>query len=443
MHAPSKAGVTTHTDEPEMQRTARLLCVAMLLPVVYGAPARGQELPGVRPETVGLSGARLSQIDTVMQRMVDSSRAAGISVLVLRDGKVVKSAVYGWSDRESGRTLQPNALFRIASQTKAVTSVAAMMLIEEGKLQLTDPVQRFVPSFARKMVSTDSGDVPARRPVTIRDLLTHSAGLSYGTDARVRARYEAAGLGPAAGQGWYFADKTEPICTTVEKLGALPLVAQPGERFVYGYGTDVLGCVIERVSGVALDVFFRERIFAKLRMHDTYFYVPSAQAGRLATVYSASAGGLQRAPEGALGQGAYVNGPRTSFAGGAGLVASIQDYARFLQMLLNRGELEGVRLLAPHTVALMTADHLGPAYAVPGYGFGLGFQVLESPPLAGRYGAAGGYGWGGAYATSYWVDPAERLVILIMTQTLPSGGLDAADRLRTIVYSSILDAATR
>jgi CubicO group peptidase (beta-lactamase class C family) len=170
---------------------------------------------------------------------------------------------------------------------------------------------------------------------------------------------------------------------------------------------------------VPLDVFFRERIFKPLNRQDTWFYVPSAQAARLATVYGASAAGLQRAPEGAIGQGAYVDGPRKSFAGGAGLVSSIADYARFLQMLLNRGELDGVRLLAPHTVALMTADHLGATYTVPGNGFGLGFQVLESPPLAGRYGAPGAYGWGGAYATSYWVDPAERLVGLIMTQTLP------------------------
>ncbi len=425
------------------QRMARLITQSILLTLITASSAGGQGLPRVQPEEVGMSSARLSFVDSVMQRLVNSSRAAGISVLVLRDGKVVKSAVYGWSDREQRRPMQHNTLFRIASQTKAITSVAAMMLVEEGKLQLNDPVQRFVPSFARMRVATDTGDVPARRAVTIRDLLTHAAGLSYGTDASVRTRYEAEGLGPAAGQGWYFADKTEPICTTIDRLGTLPMVSQPGERFVYGYGTDVLGCVIERVAGVPLDVFFRERIFSKLKMHDTYFYVPADQASRVSVVYGASAAGLQRAASGAVGQGAYVDGPRISFSGGAGLVSAIEDYARFLQMLLNGGELDGARLLAPLTVSLMTADHLGSAYAVPGFGFGLGFQVLESPSLAGRHGAPGGFGWGGAYATSYWVDPAERLVMLIMTQTLPSGGLDAADRLRTIVYSSIIESTAK
>jgi len=423
------------------QRARRHIRQAILLTLVAASSAVGQELPRAQPEALGMSSARLAHIDSVMQRLVDSSRVAGVSVLVLRDGKVVKSGVYGWSDREARRPMQGDALFRIASQTKAITSVAVMMLVEEGKLQLGDPVDRFVPSFAHMKVATDTGDVPRRRAIYIGDLLTHSAGLSYGTDARVRARYEAAGLGPAAGRGWYFADKAEPICTTIDRLGTLPLVAQPGERFVYGYSTDVLGCVIERVSGMPLDVFFRERIFKQLNMEDSYFYVPTAQASRLAAVYSASATGLQRAPNNAVGQGAYVLGPRASFAGGAGLVSSIQDYARFLQMLLNGGELNGTRLLAPHTVALMTADHLGSVYSVPGNRFGLGFEVLESPALADRYGAPGAFGWGGAYATSYWVDPAERLVALIMTQTLPSGGLDAADRFRTIVYSSILEAS--
>jgi len=422
-------------------RAIRFIPQALLITFVTGSHAFGQALPRAQPEALGMSSSRLAHIDSVMQGLVDSSRVAGVAVLVLRDGKVVKSGVYGWSDREARRPMQPDALFRIASQTKAITSVAVMMLVEEGKLQLGDPVDRLVPSFAHMKVATDTGDVPRRRAISIGDLLTHSAGLSYGTDARVRARYEAAGLGPAAGRGWYFADKAEPICTTIDRLGTLPLVAQPGERFVYGYSTDVLGCVIERVSGIPLDVFFRERIFKKLNMEDSYFYVPTAQASRLAAVYSASATGLQRAPNGAIGQGAYVDGPRVSFAGGAGLVSSIQDYARFLQMLLNGGELNGTRLLAPHTVALMTADHLGPVYTVPGNSFGLGFEVLESPALAGQYGASGAYGWGGAYATSYWVDPAERLVALIMTQTLPSGGLDAADRFRTIVYSSILESA--
>jgi CubicO group peptidase (beta-lactamase class C family) len=426
-----------------LNRIVNGIALAAALAVAMPTPAPGQGLPRAEPEAAGMSGARLARIDTVMQIAVDSARAAGIAVLLLRDGQVVKSGSYGWADLEARRPLRTDALFRIASQTKAVTSVAVMMLVEEGKLRLSDPVQRWMPTFAGMTVVSGDGSTPARRPITIRDLLTHSAGLSYGTEPSVRQAYAAAGLGPAAGHGWYFADKDEPICTTLDRLGTLPLVAHPGERFVYGYGTDVLGCVVERVSGRALDEFFRERIFRPLRMNDTHFFLPPAEPSRLVAVYAAGSGGLRRADEGATGQGAYVDGPRASFSGGAGLVSSIEDYARFLQMLLNGGELEGARILAPHTIVLMTTDHLGALYTSPGLGFGLGFEVLEDPGHAGRYGAPGAYGWGGAYATTYWVDPEERLVALIMTQTLPSGGLDAADRFRTLVYSALLQPALR
>jgi CubicO group peptidase (beta-lactamase class C family) len=418
----------------------RLVMAGLLAALLASAapPLPGQGFPAVEPEAVGMSEQRLARIDSVMQALVDSARVAGVSVLVLRDGRAVKSSTYGWADREAGRPLEGDALFRIASQTKAVTSVAIMMLVEEGRLKLTDPVHRWVPSFETATVASEGGRVPVRRAVTIRDLLTHSAGLSYGTDATVRAEYQAAGLGPAAGYGWYFADKDEPICASMDRLGTLPLVAQPGERYVYGYATDLLGCVVERVSGQSLDDFFQQRIFRPLGMRSTFFFVPPAERGRLTTVYSAGAGGLQRAAEGAMGQGAYADGPGASFSGGAGLVSTIGDYGRFLQMLLNGGELDGARILSPHTVANMTGDHLGPVYGQPGLGFGLGFQVLQDPPLAARFGAVGAFGWGGAYTTTYWADPAERLVALIMTQTLPSGGLDAADRFRTLVYSAIV-----
>ncbi|MEX1182046.1 MAG: serine hydrolase domain-containing protein [Gemmatimonadota bacterium] len=417
------------------------LAVALVLAAT--ASAFGQDPSRSRPEAAAMSSARLARMDTVMQAFVDSSRTAGIAILLLRDGRVVKSGAWGWADVEARRPLEMSSLFRIASQTKAVTSVAAMMLVEEGSLRLADPVHRWVPAFAEVMVASDSGSTPARRPITIRDLLTHTSGLSYGTESDVRQIYEAAGLGPAAGHGWYFADKDEPICTTMDRLGTLPLVAQPGERFVYGYSTDLLGCVIERVSGRTLDEFFRDRIFRPLRMNDTWFFVPAAQRPRLSVVYAAGRQGLQRAPEGATGQGAYVDGPRASYSGGAGLVSTIGDYARFLQMLLNGGELDGARILSPNSVSLMTADHLGATYTQPGLGFGLGFQIVEDPALAGRHGAPGAYGWGGAYATTYWVDPAERLVALIMTQTLPSGGLDVADRFRALVYSAITEPAGR
>jgi CubicO group peptidase (beta-lactamase class C family) len=415
-------------------------CVAATVIATTAQPAGALQLPRSTPEAAGMSGARLARIDTVMQMYVDSARAAGIAVLVLRGGGVVKSGVYGWADREAARPLTEDALFRIASQTKAVTSVAAMMLVEEGRLRLADPVARWLPAFGQASVAGDAAPAALRRPITIRDLLTHAAGISYGTGAAIRAQYGAAGLGPAAGAGWYLADKDEPVCTTMDRLGTLPMAAQPGDRFVYGYATDVLGCVIERVSGQTLDAFFHTRIFEPLGMRNSWFFAPAADRDRLTVVYAAAPGRLERAPDGPLGQGAYTDGPRRNFSGGAGLISTIGDYARFLQMLLNGGTLDGVRLLAPASVALMTANHLGPVYDAPGLGFGFGFEVLTEPGRAGRFGSAGSYGWGGAYATSYWVDPAEQLVALIMTQTLPSGGLDAADRFRTLVYAAITGA---
>src|SRR5205085_530604 len=243
-----------------------------------------------------------------------------------------------WLDKESGRRMTPDALFRIASQTKALTTVAILSLVEQGSLAVGDPVSRYIPAFAHTTVATksDTGLVtkPAMRPITIRDLLTHTAGISYGTDGLVASLYAAKGLGPAAGWGWYTADKDEPICSTIERLGTLPFVAQPGERWVYGYNTDILGCVAERVSGMPLDQLIRTRITGPLKMNDTYFFVPRSANGRLATVYmSDSSNHAQRAPDGPRGQGNYVDGPRKSFAGGGG---SVQLGRGVRQRLLRR-----------------------------------------------------------------------------------------------------------
>lgn len=419
--------------------TLRFVALCTLV-VATRAPAQG--LPSESPERLGFSAARLARIDSVMQQYVDQGRVVGVVTLVARHGRLAHAGTYGWADREAGRRMTADALFRIASQSKAVTSVAAMVLVEEGRLRLADPVARVIPSFAGATVAiaTDTGRarVPVRRPITIRDLLTHTAGISYGTDSLVQDLYRAVGLGPAAGYGWYFADKTEPVCDDVDRLGTLPFVAQPGERFVYGYGTDVLGCIVERVSGRNLADFLESRIFRPLGMKDTRFFVRAEDRGRLTAVYAASDSGLARAPEGARGQGAYVDGPRANYSGGAGLVSTAGDYLRFLEMLLEGGALDGTRVLGPKTVALMTTDHLGATYGNAGYGFGLGFQVLLDPGRAGQYGAPGQYGWGGAYATNYWVDPAEDLVAVFMVQLLPSSGFDLADRFHALVYQAIV-----
>lgn len=412
--------------------------------LVAAASLAAQGLPAGRAGRSGFSDARLARIDTVMQQFNEQNRVPGIVTLVARHGGVVQSGAYGFADREAGRRMAADALFRIASMSKAITSVGVMMLVEEGKLRLFDPVSKFLPSFADATVlRLDSGRAvrrPVARAITIRDLLTHTAGISYGTDSLVADLYRAAGLGPAAGYGWYFADKTEPICASMDRLGTLPFVAQPGERFVYGYSTDILGCVIERVSGQPLDAFLDARVFRPLRMADTYFYVPETQRARLTAVYGATPnGGYERAAEGPRGQGAYVDGPRAGFSGGAGLVSTAGDYLRFLQMLLNGGTLGGARILGPRSVALMTMDHVGSVYNTPGSGFGLGFQVLLDPGRAGQYGSPGAYRWGGAYGTNFWIDPGEDLVAVVFYQVIPAGNLDVYDRFRTLVYQAIVD----
>src|SRR2546423_11294075 len=267
------------------------------------------------------AAARRARIDRFMQQYVDSGQIAGAVGLVLEDGRVVYRRAVGWLDRESRRPMTADALFRIASQTKALTTVAILSLVEEGKLAVGDPVSRYIPAFAHTTVATkgDTGVVtkPAARPITIRDLLTHTAGISYGTDALIAPLYAAKGLGPAAGWGWDTADKDEPNCPTMEGLPPLPFIAQPGERWVYGYNTDILGCVAERVSGMSLAELIGNRITGPLKMNDTYFFVPPSANGRLAAVYlSDSTDHAQRAPDGPRGHGNYVDGPRKSFSGG-------------------------------------------------------------------------------------------------------------------------------
>ena len=430
-------------------RLIRLTALAALVALTTSVAVAAQAPTTRRTSAprLGFAADRLARIDSFLQGYVDRGEIAGAVALVLRDGETVYERAVGWADKEANRRMRPDAIFRIASQTKALTSVAIMSLVEEGKIGLNDPVSRYIPAYERTQVATrsDTGRaiVPARRRITIRDLLTHIAGISYGTDSLVAPLYAAQGLGPAAGYGWYTADKDEPICQSMERLATLPFVAQPGERFVYGYSTDILGCVVERVSGMPLDRFIATRITGPLRMTDTHFFLPPEKRSRLAAVYATRAGGrFERAPDGARGQGHYVDGPRRSFSGGAGLLSTARDYARFLEMLLNGGTLDGVRILAPKTVALMTADQIGTAYAAPGMGFGLGFQVVEQPGADGRVQSVGTFGWGGAYGSSYEVDPVERLVLVFMIQQLPNHPNISA-RFPMVVYQALVESRAR
>ena len=400
-------------------------------------------VPAQSKAKLNLAADRLARIDRLLQQYVDKGQIAGAVALVLRDGKPAYEHAFGWADKEAGRKMTTDTLFRIASQTKAITSTAVMALVEEGKIGLDEPVGHFIPTFTKTSVAVkeDAGTfkiVPARRPITIRHLLTHTAGISYGTDAYISDMYAAKGLGPSAGNGWYTADKEEPICETMERLGTLPFVAQPGEAFVYGYNTDILGCVVEKASGMPLDEFIRTRITGPLSLKDTRFYIPQNEAQRLAAVYaSGSDGKAVRSAEGSKGQGHYVNGPHKSFAGGAGLTSTAHDYARFLEMIRNGGTLDGIRILGSRTVELMTTNQSGSLHSTTGLGFGLGFETVD------RYGASGmagvgAFGWGGAYGTTYQVDRESGLVVMLMIQLMPNG-TDIQPKYSTAVYQALVN----
>ncbi len=425
-------------------RAAAWLAIGLLISVSFNLRA-DDEAARSGASSTGFAPERLDKIPSMLQRYVDDGSIAGVVTLVMHNGEVVHQAAIGWADKEARKPMRVDTLFRVASQTKALTSVAVLQLAEEGKLSLTQPVSTIIPSFAKTSVAvtSDAGTriLPAKRQITIRDLLTHTAGISYGTQASIAAQYEATGLGSAAGAGWYFADKNEPVCDSMERLGTLPFMAQPGEAFVYGYNTDVLGCIVERVSGQSLDQYFKSRIIDPLGMTDTFFYVPDDKRDRLASVYASVNGKANRAPEGAKGQGHYVEGPRRGFSGGAGLVSTARDYARFLEMIRRDGEIDGKRLLSPRSVALMRTNQVGQLHSPDGLGFGYGFQTVE------RYGAngmetPGSFGWGGAYGSLYRVDPKEGLVTVLMMQLMPNQS-DVRERFMFMLYQALLDPATR
>jgi CubicO group peptidase (beta-lactamase class C family) len=418
----------------------RFRMIAVLVLTLTATVLAGQRSAPKPPTADGISWERLKRLDAVLQEHVDQNRIAGIVTLVLRDGKPIYEKALGWSDKEAKRPMTVDTVFRIASQTKALTSAAILALMEDGRLSPSMPVSRFIPSFAKTTVAakSDAGvsTVPARRAITIADLLTHTAGISYGTDALVAPLYEAKGLGPAAGYGWYTADKDEETCVTMERLGTLPFVAQPGDSYVYGYNTDILGCVVEKASGMPLDKFIAERITTPLGLKDTRFFLPAAERNRLAAVYATGPEGtIVRAPEGPRGQGHYVDGPRKSFSGGAGLLSTARDYARFLEMTRHGGSLDGVRVLSPRSIGLMTTNQSGTLHSTTGLGFGFGFETVD------RYGAlglasVGAYRWGGAYGSNYLVDPDARLVLVYMIQQMPNR-LDLSQVIPALVYQAL------
>lgn len=425
---------------PDTRTVLTRLCLVALLSL-YGLCA--QALPEDEPEALGFSGDRLDRLPRVLQEYVEDGQLAGGVVLVARQGRIAHHSAFGYRDIGASDPMASDDLFRIASQTKAIISVAVMMLQEQGELLITDPVHHYLPEFAETTVAVPDGGgsytvVPAERQITIRDLLTHTSGVSYGSGPAAEL-WADAGL-----QGWYTAHLEEPVRETVRRMAALPFDAQPGERWVYGYNTDILGALIEVVSGQSLDRFLHDRIFAPLDMNDTRFFLTTeAQRDRLVTVYSSGENGVVRAPDESRmqAQGGYAAGPQQNFSGGAGLVSTALDYARFLQMLLNGGELDGARLLSPKTVQLMTANHVGElSHFYPGNGFGLGFSIRQDLGSAGTPGTPGEFSWLGAYHSIYWVDPVENLLVVYLTQLIPARDIDDFGKLRTLVYQAITDS---
>lgn len=391
------------------------------------------------PSSLGFDAGRLKRLDAVIQTEIDGGKLAGAVMIVKRDGQDAVLKAYGQNDVENKVPMRTDAIFRIASMSKAVTTVAALMLYEEGRFMLNDPVSKFIPEYAKSVVAVpppagSPGDVkyvtvPAKRAITIRDLMTHTAGLGYGYGS-IEADYKKAKL-----HGWYLLDHDETIGDAMKRLATLPLVNQPGEAFDYGYGTDLLGYLVEVVSGMPLDRFFEERIFQPLRMPDSGFYLPKEKAARLAVVYGLEEGRIVRQEDSARTD--FIDGPRKLFSGGAGLYSTASDYGRFLQMLLNGGELDGARLLSPRTVALMHENHTGDLFKWDTKAFGLGFWVNVDGGKQGELVGEGAYGWGSAYFPQYFVDPKERLVGLLMCQLRPDGGSNLNQRFKVTIYQAL------
>ena len=393
------------------------------------------------PEEVGFSASRLSRIGAVMQGYVDQNKLAGLVALVARHGKVVYRERFGMMDVQAAKPMQFDTIFRIYSMTKPITSVALMMLYEEGRFQLRDPVSRFIPEFAGVQVYAGSNLADLEREITILDLLTHTAGLGYGfdTDSPVESMYREAGMfqGPLYVLGF-------PLPEMIQILTQLPLIFQPGTAWRYSVATDVLGYLIELISDMPLDLFLEEKLFKPLGMSDTAFHVPAAKLGRFAALYGPSeTGGVELLDNPSTSPFAR---PASGFSGGVGLVSTAADYIRFAQMLLDGGESGGFCLLGRKTVELMTVNHLLdeliPIRVVPhtlyGGGFGLGFRVLVDVAQAGRLGSVGEYGWGGYASTSFFVDPQEKLVGLLLTQLAPARFYPIRDEFKVLVYQALV-----
>ena len=398
------------------------------------------------PEEVGLSSPRLARISQWMRQWVDSGRLPGLLVAVVRDDRLAWFETCGYRDVEAGRAVEPNTLYRLYSMTKPITTVAALILYEEGRFQLDDPIAKYIPAFAETKVFAH-GDVesfetePLARPITVHDLMTHTSGLTYAFQREhvVDALYRKHGTEFNANLG--------PLAGLVEATAAQPLVFQPGARWNYGVSTDVLGRLVEIWSGRPLDIFLAERILAPLGMRDTGFHVPEGEGERFASNYTrADDGGLALLD--AAGESRFLE-PAATLSGGGGLVSTAADYLRFTRMLRGKGALEDTRILGRKTVEHMTTNQLPGDLAdmgqarfsetpFTGIGFGLGVSVMLDPAKARILGSPGEYAWGGMASTAFWVDPAEDLIVLLLTQLAPSSTYPIRRELRVLTYQALI-----
>ncbi|QPH40391.1 serine hydrolase domain-containing protein [Pedobacter endophyticus] len=402
-----------------------------------------QTFAQVATSNTGFYADRLNRIDKVFQAAVDSNWIVGAVCLVMKDGKPAYYKAFGMDDAERRKPMQKDAIFRIASQTKAITSTAVMLLWEEGKFLLDDPISKYIPSFAAPKViqtfnDTDSSytAVPAKREVTIRDLLTHTSGLGYAQigSAKMRAIYAKAGI--EAG----FLDHKGLLANSIDKLGKLPLEFNPGERFNYSLSIDVLGRLVEVASGMPLDQFLSKRIFEPLQMKDTYFHLPQSKQTRLANVYTEDRSSRKPVkwkrntfPGSTIDYPINHNG---YFAGGAGLVSTASDYANFLQLFLNKGTFNGKQLLARHTVELMTENQIG-NLSLGDDKFGLGFQITTEKGSAKLGLSPGSISWSGFFGTFYWADPREHLSGLLFMQQSPLTHTELDHKFKVLVYQAL------
>ena len=419
-----------------IKRIALCFAATFCLPVILIA----SELPTATPEQVGLSAEKLQEARAAMQKLVDDKRIAGGVFAVARRGKVVQFETCGMMDIESGKPMRRDTIFRFYSMSKPITSVAAMILYEQGKIELDDPVSKYIPEFKELKVAADPDaeeitEVPARREMSVRDLMRHTSGLTYGVFGNTAVDKLYRKTIQLSGQG----DNLEEMA---KKLASVPLLYQPGTKWHYGFSTDVLGRVVEVASCQSLDKFFAERIFEPLGMVDTAFYVPSEKIDRFATNYGPNPqGGLQ--PIDIPKTSRYTEMP-TLFSGGGGLVSTASDYMRFCLMLLNKGEFGGKRLLKAETVEMMTKNQLPEqAYTIgngdrAGVGFGLGFSVRVESSNGDSSSRLGEYGWGGMASTHFWISPNDEIAVVALTQHIPYLG-QAENALKPIIYEAIPD----